>query len=107
AVAPDVVESFEVGGVVLVPALVPPKADGLGREGLGADQFPLFPLHRLARLVEHLYREAEAASLALAAIDGADGIADDEAGADVGAAGDGAQLYIFFDALIDVVEPFR
>ncbi len=71
AVAPDVVEALEVGGMVLLAALVPPEADRLGRERLGADQFALFTLYRLARLVEHLDREAEAASLALAAIDGA------------------------------------
>ncbi|MNS81105.1 hypothetical protein D3C72_1148060 [compost metagenome] len=93
--------------MVLVAVLVAPEVDGLGREGLGADQFSLLPLYRLARLVEHLHREAEAAALALAAIDGAQGVADDEAGADVGAAGDGAELHILFDPLIDIVKPLR
>ncbi|MNG89823.1 hypothetical protein D3C79_487010 [compost metagenome] len=83
--APDVVEPLEVGGVVLFAVFVAPEVDRLSREGLGADQLALLPLHRLAGLVEHLHREAKAAPLALAAIDGTQGIADDEAGADVGA----------------------
>ncbi len=85
AVAPDVVEPLEIGGVVLVAAVVSPETDGLGRERLGADQLALFTLYRLARFVEYLYREAEAASLAFATVDGADGVADDKTGADVGA----------------------
>ena len=73
-VAPDVVEPLEVGGVVLVAVFVPPEVDGLGRERLGADQFALFTQHRLSRLVEYLHRETDAAPLALAAIDGAQGV---------------------------------
>ncbi|MNP48056.1 hypothetical protein D3C76_1421480 [compost metagenome] len=93
--------------MILVAVLVAPEVDWLGWERLGADQLPLLALHRLARLVEHLHRQPQTTALALAAIDRAQGVADDEAGADVGAAGDGAELYIFFDPLIDVVEPLR
>ena len=66
---------------------------GWAGKGLVQTSSP-FPQHRLARLVEYLHRETKAAPLALAAIDGAQRVADDEAGADVGAARDGAELHI-------------
>ncbi|MNT22025.1 hypothetical protein D3C72_1573930 [compost metagenome] len=71
--------------MVLFAVFVAPEVDRLGREGFGTDQLALLPLYRLTRFIEYLHREAEAASLALTAIDGTQGIADDEAGADVGA----------------------
>lgn len=43
AVAPDVVEPLEVGGVVLFAVFVAPEVDRLGREGFGTDQFPFSP----------------------------------------------------------------
>jgi drug/metabolite transporter (DMT)-like permease len=49
AVAPDVVEALEVGGVVLAAVGVVPEADRHHREGLGAHQLALLAAHRACR----------------------------------------------------------
>src|SRR3546814_11481367 len=79
---------LEIGGAIARAGGVGPEADRHARERLHADQLALLAAHRPAVVVEHLDRHAEAAALDLAAPNRADRIAADEAGADVGAAGD-------------------
>ena len=107
AVAPDVRVFLEVGGAVLLPVRIVPEADRHRGKGLDADQLTLGLAHRMARLVEHLDRHAEAAALYLPAPHRADRVAEDEAGNDVGAAGDGGELHVALDVLVHVAESLR
>jgi hypothetical protein len=85
---------------------VVPEADRHHRERAGTDQFALFTAHRPAQVVEHLDGHAQPGALDFAAMHRAVGIADDEAGNDVGAARDRRKLDVPLDARIDVVETF-
>jgi hypothetical protein len=106
AVAPDVGELLEIGGAILLVVGIVPEADGHGGKGRGADQLALLAPERLAIVVPHFDLEAEAARLDLAAPNGADGIAEHEAGDNVGATGDRRETHVLLDGAVDVVEAF-
>src|SRR3546814_11559979 len=98
---------LEIGGAIARAGGVGPEADRHARERLHADQLALLAAHRPAVVVEHLDRHAEAAALDLAAPNRAARIAADEAGDDVGAAGDRRQPDVVLDVAADVVETIR
>ncbi|MCH7664658.1 MAG: xanthine dehydrogenase family protein molybdopterin-binding subunit [Acidobacteria bacterium] len=104
AVGPHPRVFLEVGCVIPPTVGVVPESDRHGRKGSGADEFSLDAAHGPAAVVEHLDPHAEAPGLDLSGPDRSDGISDDEARDDVGAAGDRRQADVPLDLRIDKVE---
>ena len=107
AVAPDAGEAVEIGAVVLGAVGGVPERDRHGREGLGAHQLSRLAAHGLAGIVGHVHRHAETEGLQLTAPDRTDGIAQREAGDDVGAARNRGEMQVVLDGAVDVLEPLR
>ena len=85
--APDARKTLEIGGAVLAALRVVPETDRHDREGAGAHQLAFFLPHGLAVFSEYIDRHAQAAALDFATMHRQQGIAEHEAGNDVGAAG--------------------
>ncbi len=103
--APDVAEHAEIRLVVLVPIGIVPEPHWHARERRRAHQFASLPRRRrTAPFVEYVHRHAQPAALQLAAPYGKGRIAEREAGHDVGAPADAAQLDVGLHALVHVVE---
>ena len=68
-VTPDIVESLEVGLVVLAILFIVPETNRHRRKRPGADQFTHLAFHRIAVVVENFDGHAQAETLQLACID--------------------------------------
>ena len=102
---PDAGKLAEVGAAELFAVRVPPEADGAGGEGAGADQFALFADgDRLAGFAPNLHRHAQPLALQLPGVNRQVGVAEDEAGDQVGAAGHGDDRHVLLDGLTDVAK---
>ncbi len=101
---PDAVEMFEIGGAVFAIPRIVPELDRHRRKGLQAAELALFAGDGLAVLVKDVDRHAKAACLNLAGMNRLRRAAKDKAGDQVGAAGNGAELQISVDLVIDELE---
>ena len=88
ALGPDIFKPRKICIMITAPVGFVPEAQRHAGKGLGAYQLAPPPAHRSAVFID-VHRHAEAAALNLAAINRPQGIADDETGNDVGAAGNG------------------
>ena len=95
---------LEVAGPVAAAVLVAPEADRHRGHRLGDDQLADLVDDRVAVLVPGLDRGAERPALQLAAVDGQQGDAADEGGAEVGAAAGREQPGVGAEVLVDPVE---
>ena len=107
AMAPDIVEAVEIGGVIAAAIGIVPEADRHGGKRLAADQFALAARQRRTVLVPDVDGEAEARPLDLALPDRLVRNAEHEAGDDVGAAGDRGEMDVALDGVIDEGEALR
>ena len=110
AVGPNPGKLVEVGVMEAAAIRISPKPQRTGREGPGADQLALVALsgrQGLAVVAENLHRHSQALALQLARVDGAVGVAEDEAGYQVGAAGHGNEVQVSLDGAVDVLKALR
>ena len=105
---PDAGELFEIGGAVLAVALVAPEIKRRGGERLGAAQLARLVDRGLAAVVaQDAHVHAQRRALQFAAVHRQNRAAGEEAGDDVGAAGDRRQAQVLLDLAVDVIEAFR
>src|SRR5260221_8179028 len=100
AVMPDIRIALEIGGLVALVVRVIPEADRHAGERPDADQFAFLAGDGLARVVPDFDRHAETARLDLTAPNRNRGIAEHEAGNDIGAAGDRGAADILLHLLL-------
>src|SRR5262249_19076516 len=105
AVAPDAGETREIGVVILAAVGIVPEANGHAGKRAAADELALVVDRcRLAVVGENVDGPAETRRLDLAAPNRADGIAENEARDDVGAAGDRGRAEIGLHLVVDEIE---
>ena len=94
AVAPDILETLEIGGVVFLAVGIVPESDRHRGEGPGADELALLLPDRTRLVVPDVDGHAEPRRLDLARPDRLDRHAEHEAAHDVGAAGDRGEVHV-------------
>ena len=107
AVVPDPGEPPEVGALVARSVVVVQEPERQRREGLCADQFALARVHRRAVGRKDIGGHAKDGALDLAGSDRPAGNGAHEAGAEIGAAGDGHEVHVPLDVLVHVLEARR
>ncbi|MNP48934.1 hypothetical protein D3C76_1430870 [compost metagenome] len=103
ALGPDPGELAEIRSAQFFAVGVIPKTDGHRREVPGAHQFAFFPNHRLAVVVPHFYRHAQALALHFTTVHRLQRVAVDKARDDIGAARHRSQAQVGLDVAVDIV----
>ena len=107
AMAPDIVEALEIGGLIFRAFGIVPKLQRHARECLGTDQLTFFAAHRLAIVVPDIDCHAKASTLNFAQPDRFGRNAQYEAGHDIRTAGNGREMHVRLDRFIDEGKAFR
>ena len=108
AVAPHAGKALEVGSTVFRAVQVVEEAERHGGKGFRADEFPLLPRCRSRAVVApDLDGKPQSRPLDFTGIDGPRRVSQHEAGHDVGAAGDGGEVQVRLDRVIDQAEACR
>ena len=106
-VTPDPGIDVEVGAPVLFPARIVPEVEGHGGSRRLADQLALPIEDGISLFIIGLHLHGQGRALKLAGVYRADDVPGGKAAVDVRAAGDGIEMEILLDFLVDVLKSFR
>ena len=107
AMAPDIVEALEIGGLIFRAFGIVPELQRHAGECPGADQLAFFATYRLAIVVPDIDGHAKARTLNFAQPDRLSRNAQHEAGHDIRTAGNGSEMHVRLDRFIDEGKAFR